>query len=313
MTRTSAGRGRTLGSVLAAATALVGCTAGPTQAATPPATTPVTDATTASTEASTTSSGKAFRALEKAFDADLGVYALDTGTGRSVAFRADRRFAYASTFKALQAGVLLRQRTDAQLEKVVRYQESDLLDYAPITREHLETGMTLRELADASVRYSDNTAANLLFEELGGPAKVDKALERIGDRTTHVDRIEPDLNEATPGDIRDTSTPRALANDLQKFVLGDALDEGDQAALTDLLRRNTTGDKLIRAGVPQGWRVGDKTGAGRYGTRNDIAVAWPTDGDPIVLAVLSTRDDQDATYDDALIARATEVVIEQLG
>ncbi|MCE0536222.1 class A beta-lactamase [Kineosporia rhizophila] len=252
------------------------------------------------------------RALEERYDATLGVYALDTGTGRTVRFRADRRFAYASTFKALQAGVLFQRRTDRQLERLVRYDESDLLEYAPITRQNLATGMTLRELADASVRYSDNTAANLLFKELGGPAEVDAALERIGDRTTQMNRIEPDLNEATPGDRRDTSTPRALATDLRKFVLGDVLDDQDKAALTDLLKRNTTGDKVIRAGVPEGWVVGDKTGSGGYGTRNDIAVIWPPRSAPIVLAVLSTRGEPDASTDDQLIADATEVIVDQL-
>ncbi len=162
------------------------------------------------------------------------------------------------------------------------------------------------------MRYSDNTAANLLFKELGGPAEVDAALERIGDRTTQMNRIEPDLNEATPGDRRDTSTPRALATDLRKFVLGDVLDDQDKAALTDLLKRNTTGDKVIRAGVPEGWVVGDKTGSGGYGTRNDIAVIWPPRSAPIVLAVLSTRGEPDASTDDQLIADATEVIVDQL-
>lgn len=253
-----------------------------------------------------------FRQLEQEFDANLGVYALDTGTGRTVTFDADSRFAYASTFKALQAGVLLKQRTDRQLEKVVHYDESDLLEYAPITEQHVETGMTLRELADASVRHSDNTAANLIFEELGGPRKVDAALARIGDRTTEMNRLEPDLNEATPGDRRDTSTPRALATDLHKLVLGDVLNRKDRAALADLLKRNTTGDNLIRAGVPEGWTVGDKTGAGGYGTRNDIAVVWPPKSAPIVLAVLSNRASEDAKYDDSLIAEAAEVAIGEL-
>ncbi|GAB3271048.1 class A beta-lactamase [Kineosporia babensis] len=280
---------------LASVVLLLGCAASPTQAATVPA---VPDTQ--------------FRALEKSYDATLGIYAVDTGTGETVKYHADRRFAYASTIKALQAGVLFKQRTDRQLEKVVHYDESDLLAHAPITKEHVNTGMTLRALADASVRYSDNTAANLLFHELGGPKKVDQALERMGDRTTQMNRIEPELNEATPGDRRDTSTPRALASDLRKLVLGDVLDHRDRAALTDLLKRNTTGDKLIRAGVPAGWEVGDKTGSGGYGTRNDIAVIWPPKSAPIVLAVLSNRDEEDASYDDQLIADAAEVVIGQL-
>ncbi|MDP9830781.1 beta-lactamase class A [Kineosporia succinea] len=298
---------RRLGGALAVVTVLFGCAAGPSAAATTPVV-PVS-----ATDATDASSSSEFRDLEKEFGATLGVYALDTGSGETVGFRADRRFAYASTFKALQAGVLLKQRTDREMDRVIRYDESDLLEYAPITSQHVETGMTLGELADASVRYSDNTAANLIFEELGGPRALDRALERLGDRTTHVDRIEPNLNEAAPGDIRDTSTPRALATDLRTLVLGRALNPADRSVLADLLRRNTTGDNLIRSAVPSDWTVGDKTGGGRYGTRNDIAVLWPPHGDPIVMAVLSTRPAEDATYDDALIARAAAVVVDELG
>ncbi len=299
MSLITAGR---LGATLATLTVLLGCAADPSQAVT--AADGVTPPKASSSQ---------FRSLEKTFDARLGVYALDTGTGRSVSFQADQRFAYASTSKALQAGVLLRQRTDEQLAKVVHYDESDLLEYAPITSEHVDTGMSLRDLLDASLRYSDNTAANLLFEELGGPRRVDAALARIvGDHTTHMDRTEPDLNTAVPGDVRDTSTPRAMATDLRAFVLGKALNPGDQATLTDLMKRNTTGDDLIRAGVPDRWVVGDKTGSGSYGTRNDIAVVWPSHGAPIVIAVMSTRDTVDASYDNALIAQATKVVVDQL-
>ena len=184
---------------------------------------------------------------------------------------------------------------------------------APITEQHVETGLTLRELADAAVRYSDNTAANLLFEHLGGPAALDSALEAVGDTVTQVDRIEPGLNEATPGDPRDTSTPQALATSLEAVVLGDALDPADRATLTAWLVGNTTGATVIRAGVPAGWTVGDKTGTAGYGTRNDIAVLWPPDGDPLVLAVMSSRVAADADTDDALLAEATAVALDALG
>ncbi|TDQ54323.1 class A beta-lactamase [Actinorugispora endophytica] len=254
-----------------------------------------------------------FERLEGEFDARLGVYAVDTGSGDTVAFNADERFAYASTHKAFSVGALLRQNSIEELERVVTYTEDDLVGHSPVTRRHVETGMTLREISDAAVRYSDNTAANLLFEELGGPEGLDAALEEIGDDVTHVDRIEPDLSDWEPGDIRDTSTPRAMATTLRAYTLGDALPEEKSAILIDLMKRNLTGDALIRAGVPDGWEVGDKTGNANYGTRNDIAVLWPPNGDPIVLAVMSSRDAEDAEHDDALIAEAAEVVVDALG
>jgi beta-lactamase class A len=263
---------------------------------------------------STTSAGPAaaadFRLLEREFGARLGVYAVDTGTGRELAYRADDRFGFASTFKALAAGAILRRTTIDGLAKRLTYGRADLVTYSPVTEQHVATGMTLREVLDAAVRYSDNTAANLLFRELGGPSGLAEALRDIGDTTTHVDRIEPDLSDTAPGDIRDTSTPRAMATSLRAFTVGDALPEDERALLTELLRTNTTGDALIRAGTPKGWLVGDKTGTGTYGTRNDIAVIWPPDRAPIVLAVMSDRMAEDAEHDDELIARAAAAALD---
>ncbi|MET4926958.1 class A beta-lactamase [Streptomyces sp. PSRA5] len=254
---------------------------------------------------------RAFADLERKFDARLGVYAIDTGSGRSITHRPDERFAYASTCKALLAAVMLERNSLGQLDRLVRFDRDDLdgAGYSPITEKHLDTGLTLRELCDATVRYSDNGAANLLFREIGGPKNLEAALVSIGDRVTRCDRYEDALSEAVPGDLRDTSTPRALATDLRTYVLGDTLAPAERAVLTDWLRRNTTGDNVIRAGAPAGWQVGDKTGTGGYGTRNDIAVVWPPKAAPIAIAVLSRRDVKDAEPDDALIAGAAEVTL----
>ncbi|MFJ6770553.1 class A beta-lactamase [Kitasatospora sp. NPDC091257] len=255
-----------------------------------------------------------FAALEQQFGARLGVFAVDTGSGREVTHRADERFAFASTIKSLAAGALLRKASDADLDKVVPYRQEDVLAWAPITSQHVATGMKLRDLASASIQYSDNTAANLVIAELGGPAAVQRSLRDLGDSTTSVDRTEPTLNEATPGDTRDTSTPRVLAADLRRYVLGDVLTEGRRGLLTDWLVGNTTGGPYVRAGVPADWRIGDKTGNAGYGTRNDVAVAWPSGGrSPIVIVVLSDRGRAGATSDDDLIAQATKTVVSILG
>ncbi|GLX99894.1 class A beta-lactamase [Actinoplanes sp. NBRC 101535] len=250
--------------------------------------------------------------VEERYGARLGVYAVDTGTGRVVTHRADERFAHASTFKALQAGVVLRIASDADLDRVVTYRKRDLLAHAPITEKHVATGMTVRDLLDASLRYSDNTAANLLFATIDGPDGLERELRALGDTTTSVDRIEPDLNEAAPGDTRDTSTARALAADLQSLLLGDALTPDRRRLLDGWMRANTTGGPYIRAGLPDGWTAADKTGAGGYGTRNDIAVLHPPAGSPIVLAVLSRRTAENAGSADALIAETTKSVLAAL-
>lgn len=262
-----------------------------------------------------------FADLEESYEVRLGVYAIDTGTGTTVEHRADERFAYASTIKAIAVGALLSEKPRSVLDQTVELSEADLVENSPILEKAVEDGeteVTVREVADAAVRYSDNTAGNLLFDLLGGPEELQGVLRDIGDETTIVSRTEPDLNEATPGDDRDTSTPAALAASLRAFTLppeegqDEVTDGYSRALLTDLMVRNTTGDDTIRAGVPENWEVADKTGAAAYGTRNDVAVIRRADAAPIVLVIMSTKDEQDADYDDDLIADAARVVVSTL-
>ncbi|UCM91610.1 class A beta-lactamase [Streptomyces marincola] len=254
------------------------------------------------------------RELEREFDARLGVYALDTGTGREVAYRADDRFAYASTFKALLAGAVLREHGLEGIDEVIAYSADELVPYSPVTENFVDTGMSLRDLCAATLWYSDNTAANLLLDTLGGPDGLEAVLEEFGDDVTEMDRYETDLNEATPGDIRDTSTPRAMAGSLRAFLLGDALERQERALLRQWMETNTTGETLIKAGVPEEWTVADKSGSAGYGGRNNVAVVWPDDGgNPIVMAVMSSRDEEDAEHRDALVAEAASVAVEGLG
>lgn len=255
---------------------------------------------------------KDFSQIEKKFDARLGVYAIDTSTNQTISYRPNERFAFASTYKALAAGVLLQKNSTEKLNEVVTYTKEDLVDYSPVTEKHVDTGMTLGEIAEAAVRYSDNTAGNILFHKIGGPKGYEKALRQIGDRVTMSDRLETELNEAIPGDNRDTSTAKAIATNLKDFTVGNALPDQKRNILTDWMRGNATGDKLIRAGVPKDWIVGDKSGAGSYGTRNDIAIVWPPNRAPIIIAILSSKDEKEATYDNQLIAEAAEVVINAL-
>lgn len=257
--------------------------------------------------------GSPFPLLERQFGARLGVYAVDTGSGRAVAYRADDRFAYDSTYKLLVSGVLLRRDSDAELARVVRYSAADLQSYAPVTSQHVGTGMSVRDLIAAALEYSDNTAANLLLAQVGGPAGLQAAMRDLGDSVSHIDRTEPTVNEAVPGDVRDTSTPRAMGTDLRAFALGDLLPAARRQSLVNWLVGNTTGGSFVRAGVPTGWRVGDKTGNGGYGSRNDIAVVWPPTGPPVVIAVLSDRGKPNAASGDALIADATRDALAALG
>ena len=221
----------------------------------------------------------------------LGVSAIDTGSGRTVTYRADERFPMCSTAKLLGCGAVL-SRVDAELESLdrhIRFTADDLMTYSPATKEHVGgDGMTLDAICRAALTLSDNTAANLIVASLGGPASVTAFARSLGDPVTRLDRMEPALNEATPGDPRDTTTPNAMAGDLRALVLGDALSPRSRATLAGWMVANTTGDAKLRAGMPQNWRVGDKTGSGDHGSSNDVAVLWPPDRPPLVVAVYLT-------------------------
>ncbi|UAK32048.1 class A beta-lactamase [Nocardia asteroides] len=252
--------------------------------------------------------------LERKFDARLGVYARATGTGATIAHRADERFAFCSTFKGLAAAAVLQRNPLSHLDTVVTYTRDDLLKNAAVTPRYVDTGMTIRQLCDAAVRYSDGTAGNLLLRDLGGPAELTAYARSLGDMVTRMDRIEPAITEATPDDPRDTTSPRAFGEVYDRIVLGDALPVDKRDFLRDLLERNATaaGAQRIRAGVPQGWKVADKTGTGDYGTLNDIAIVWPPDSAPLVVAIMSGKATRDAAYDQALLADAAAYVVETL-
>ncbi|RQR51132.1 PenA family class A beta-lactamase [Burkholderia sp. Bp9126] len=256
-----------------------------------------------------------FDALERAAGGRLGVCAIDTATGRRVQHRADERFPSCSTFKAMLIAAVLAQSVTrpALLAQRVTYRQADLVRYSPVTEKHVGAGMTVGELCEATAQYSDNSAANLLMKLLGGPAAVTAFARAIGDDTFRLDRWETELNTALPGDTRDTTTPAAMAASLRVLALGDALPAPQRAQFAAWLRGNKTGDKRIRAGVPAGWQVGDKTGTGDYGTTNDVGVLWPPARGPVTLAVYYTQARADAQAKDDVIAAATRIAIAALG
>lgn len=256
-----------------------------------------------------------FRDLETSLDGRLGVFALDTGSGRQLAYRAAERFPMCSAFKAILAGAILERSTrdDGLLARRIRYSANDLVSYSPITEQNAGSGMLVSELCAAAVRYSDNTAANLLLTIVGGPAGLNAYARSAGDNSFRLDRWETDLNSALPGDPRDTTTPEAMTRHLFRLVLGTLLPEAQRLKLQDWLRGNTTGDTRIRAGVPVDWTVGDKTGTGSYGTANDIAVLWPPQQKPIVLTIFTTRREKDAQARNDILASAAKIVAETLG
>jgi beta-lactamase class A len=229
--------------------------------------------------------------LEKQSGGRLGVAVVDTATGQRFGQRADERFPMCSTFKLLAVAAVLARvdRGEERLERRVAFGPADLLEHAPVTREHVaDGGLPLEQLCEAALVVSDNTAANLLLASLGGPGALTAYVRTLGDSQTRLDRNEPLLNEALPGDERDTTTPHAMLGNLDKLLLGSALSKPAREKLGQWLGASTTGLERLRKGVPAGWRVGDKTGSGNHGTSNDIAILWPPSGKPLLIAAYLT-------------------------
>jgi beta-lactamase class A len=249
--------------------------------------------------------------IESVSGGRLGVAAFDLGRKVQLAYRGNERFPMCSTFKVLASSSILT-REPALLTTRIRYTKEDLVAYSPITEKHVADGMTNAELCAAALRYSDNTAANLLLKQIGGPAGLTAYARKLGDEVFRLDRWETELNTAIPGDPRDTTSPVAMMRTLQKLALGDGLPPAQRQMLVDWMLGNTTGDTRVRAGVPADWKVADKTGSGSYGTTNTVAVVWPPGKEPIVIAVFFTQPGKQADTRSDMVAAAARAVVATL-
>jgi beta-lactamase class A len=246
-----------------------------------------------------------FARIERESGGRLGVAVLDIGSQALWSHRADERFPMCSTFKLLAAAAVLT-RVDAGKEELTRrvvFGADEIVVNSPVTKERSGgTGMSMDELCEAAMTVSDNTAGNLILRAIGGPSGLTDYARSIGDVVTRLDRMEPDLNEAAPGDLRDTTSPAAMLANLRTLVLGNVLSTPSKDRLVGWLRGNKTGDTRLRAGLPKDWRVGDKTGSGERGTTNDVGVIWRENREPVVVAIYLTGTSAAAAERNATIA-----------
>ena len=252
-------------------------------------------------------------ALETASGGQLGVYATNTKNNAHIEYRADQRFPFASTFKVLVVSAVLKQSMKDKylLQQKIFYKESELVEPSPITKKHVASGMTISELSAAAIMYGDNTAVNLLVKKLGGIETINTYVHSIDDNTFRLDGWEPMLNQ-NPAYIQDTSTPKAMGKDVEHLTLGKLLARAQQEQLISWMKGNTTGDHRIRAGVPKGWIVGDRTGGGNdYGVTNDIGIIYPPHCSPIVIAVYLVQKQKEGGRREDIVAAATRLVIDE--
>ena len=255
--------------------------------------------------------------LERAVKGRLGVHVINTANGQTLSHRAGERFAMCSTFKMPLAAAIMKAAAEGKLslDTMIKFSKADLVPNAPISEENVAKGeMSIRTMAEAAQKQSDNTAANLLLKQIGGPAGFTQFFRSIGDDKSRLDRYEPHMNDVKVNDERDTTTPLAAATTTQKILLGDVIPKASRDLLTEWMIATETGKKRLRAGLPADWKAGDKTGTGMIGKNgkfNDVAIIWPPGKAPLIVAsYYNTEEASDETYDkhQAVLADAGRII-----
>lgn len=256
---------------------------------------------------------KKIQNLEKSFDGKIGVYAINTDNNQIIAYRADELFPFQSTMKLIGVSALLKQSNNDKnlLQETIHYTKNDLIFWHPVTGNYVDKGMPLKALAEAAITYSDNPAINLIIKKLGGPDSIKRFANSIGNKTFKLKHYESNLN-SDPKNTDDTSTPKDMALSLQKLTLGNVLTQPERSELITWMRNNTAGYKRIRAGVPIGWIVADKTGSGDFGIANDIGIMWSPICKPVVLAIYTVQNEKKATRREDIVATTTSIIFDEL-
>lgn len=248
---------------------------------------------------------------EQALKARIGVAVIDTASERLSSYRGNERFPLNSTHKALLCGALLSEQDQGKLQLTAhtQFERAALVTYSPVTEKFVApAAMSWLQLCHAAIAYSDNTAANLIAKKLGGPAAVTRFFAQLGDKVTRLDRDEPELNSAIPGDPRDSTTPVAVSRTLQTLTLGEALKPASRAQLLQWMRDDKVADALLRSVLPAGWSIADKTGAGAYGSRSIVSVVWPENGSPLIVSIYITQTAATLNASNAAIARIGKAI-----
>ena len=262
------------------------------------------------------------RIVEASANGVLGASFHDTGTGTTVGHNGYARFPHCSSFKLSLAALLLARDQAGVVDggKTVRWSKDELMSVSPFTTERLDTGATLRELAEATQTLSDNAAANVLLRELGGPEALTAFWRSIGDATSRLDRTEPELNRVPPGEVMDTTTPDAMARTVAELLYGETLTPANRTLLREWMIATRTGLARVRAGLPAEWPAGDKTGTsfapGMGSVYVDIGFVEPPGRAPIAFATYFRAAQQHVRIEpaaQAVLAEAGRVLAQMAG
>ncbi|MCL4153870.1 UNVERIFIED_CONTAM: hypothetical protein GTU68_020893 [Idotea baltica] len=197
-----------------------------------------------------------------------------------------------STFKTFACGALLfeSQNKELSLDQSVLLTRDALLAYSPVTKNYINKRISLGQACSATMLTSDNTAANIVLKALGGPTKVTEFMRLLGDETTRLNRIEPNLNTALKNDDRDTTRPNAAAKSLRNLLFVSAtLSKKNRSQLLFWMQKNRVSDDLLRSVLPENWRIADRSGAGDFGSRAITALVWTEANESFIVSIYLTQ------------------------
>lgn len=186
----------------------------------------------------------------------------------------------------------------------------DAATYSPMRDSLPPSGgeVTLAGLLHYSLSLSDNIACDILLDYAGGPAAVDEYVRGLGidgiricasERTMHLDVENQRLNAARPA---------AVCELFARLLQGGLLGPGHEALLRRLLENSATGPDKLRAGLPEGVRLGHKTGSsdrtpeGVWIADNDAGYVILPDGRSYCIAVFVTDSREERAANAAVIA-----------
>ncbi|MGI9280766.1 MAG: class A beta-lactamase [Endozoicomonas sp.] len=249
-------------------------------------------------------------ALEKRLDARIGVSIYEVSTKKGWSYKGNQRFPLMSTFKTLACAKLMNDADNNKLSlnSATTVTKEMLVTYSPVTAKQVGKNISLEKACEATMLTSDNTAANIVLEHIGGPSELTNFLRSTGDSVSRLDRIETKLNEGKPGDLRDTTTPEAIVQTLNQLVFGNVLSEPSKNQLKQWMIENQVADGLLRSVLPDGWSIADRTGAGGYGSRGIAAIVWPEYKPPFIVSIYITETDSSFDARNSAIAEIGELI-----
>jgi beta-lactamase class A len=226
---------------------------------------------------------------------------------RSVTVGAQQWLPLQSVFKLPLAVAVLRevQAGQVSLDQVLTVRAEDRAPGVTMNEKkwaQVPRSVSVRQLLEYSLVDSDNTSSDKLLELIGGPAVLTERMRSLGFEGIAV--RAPTKAMGPSGELPNEATSEAIAGLLASLQRGEVLQAPQRTLLWDILQHARTGERRIRAGLPPGTPVLDKTGTGGNGTAtNDVGVVTlPGNGGHLAIAVLIAASSLPSKRQEDLIA-----------